>query len=190
MENKNNTTKNDSKKVLKNIAVSCAKSKAKSFVVNTAADKFANTEVGRSTCSAMTKTIKKGLNSICQSSAGKNAVQKAACGICGKSVKGAAARSVATKAVRGNVIFNTIMFAVNSVPDTYRVCTGKITAKEYGKRTAVNAASTAGGSAGYFIGMTIGTTICPGVGTAIGGVIGSITGSICAGKGVNKLFSK
>lgn len=189
MENKNNTTKNNQKKILKNIAVSCAESKAKSFVVNTATKKFVSSEAGRKTCVVMTKTIKKGVNTMCQSSAGKSAVKKAAQGVCGKAVKGAAARSVVTKTVRGNIITNTIMFAVNSVPDTYRVCTGKITAKEYGKRTAINAASTAGSSAGSIIGMTIGTAICPGVGTAIGSFIGSYAGGMFASKGMKKLFS-
>lgn len=188
MENKNNTTKNNPKKILKNIAISCAESKTKSFVVNTATKKFVSSEAGRKTCAVLTKTINKGVNTMCQSSAGKSAVKKAAQGVCGKAVKGAAARSVVTKTVRGNIITNTIMFAVNSVPDTYRVCTGKITAKEYGKRTAVNAASTAGSSAGSIIGMTIGTAICPGVGTLIGSTIGGIAGGMFASKGMKKLF--
>lgn len=184
----NNNTQNDTKKVLKKVAISCVESKAKSFVVKTATKKFVSSEVGRNTCAVMTKTIKKGVDTVCQSSAGKSAVKKAAQGICGKAVRGAAARSVATKAVRGNVITNTIMFAVNSIPDTYRVCTGKISAKEYGKRTAVNAATTAGSSAGSFIGMTIGTAICPGIGTALGSAIGGITGSMFASRGVKKMF--
>lgn len=189
MENKNNTTQNDTKKVLKNIAISCAESKAKSFVVNTSTKKFVSSEVGRKTCVVMTKTIKKGVNTMCQSSAGNSAVKKAAQGICGKAVKGAAARSVATKVIRGNIITNTIMFTVNSVPDTYRVCTGKISVKEYGKRIAVNAAGTAGSSAGTFIGMTIGTAICPGVGTAIGSFIGGYAGAMFASKGAKKMFT-
>lgn len=188
MENKNNTQKNDTKNVLKKVAISCAESKAKSFVVTTATKKFIGSDVGRNTCAVMTKTIKKGVDTMCQSSAGKTVVKKAAQGICGKAVKGAAARSVATKAVRGNIITNTIMFAVNSVPDTYRVCTGKITAKEYGKRTAVNASSTAGSSVGSIIGMTIGTVICPGIGTFIGSTIGGIAGGMFVSKGVKKLF--
>ena len=126
---------------------------------------------------------------MCQSSAGKKVVQKAASGVCKKAINGAASRSVVTKAIRGNVISNTIMFAVNSVPDTYRVCTGKISVKEYGTRTAINAASTAGGSVGYFIGMTIGTAILPGAGTAIGGFVGCWVGSVGASKSVKKVMS-
>ena len=189
MKHNNNITGNDTKKILKTIAISYAESKAKSLVVKTATKKFVSSEVGRKTCVTMTKTIRNGVNAVCKTSTGKRAIQKAAQGACSKVVNGAAARSVATKAVRGNIITNTIMFAVDSVPDTYRVCTGKITAKEYGKRTAVNAVSTVGGSAGYFIGMAIGTAICPGAGTAIGGFLGSMAGSVCASKGVKKFFS-
>ena len=54
MENQNNTTKNDAKKVLKNVVISCAESKVKSVVAKTATKKFISSEIGRNTCSVMT----------------------------------------------------------------------------------------------------------------------------------------
>ena len=115
MINIQSTTKNNVQNVLKKLVQSYASSQAKSFAAKTATKKFVSTAVGRTTCSAMTKTIRQGVNTMCHSHIGKKTVQKTASGICGKAIKGATARSVATKAVRGNVITNTFFFCIKFI---------------------------------------------------------------------------
>lgn len=177
----------DTQTALKESAKSFGKTGSKVLTTGVVTQQFLRTQVGRNTAAVTTHVVRKGVNVACKSNIGKNFVAKLAQGAGGKIVNGAAARTVATKAVRGNVITSTVMFAVTSIPDTYRVFTGKISSKEYGKRTVENAASTAGGTAGYLAGMTIGTAICPGIGTFIGGLIGGVAGGIGASTGVKKL---
>ena len=79
---------------------------------------------------------------------------------------------------------------VSVIPDTYRLCTGKISGGEFGERTACNGAGAVGGTGGAWAGAAIGLCICPGIGTAIGGFIGGIAGGIGASAGVGRLFHK
>lgn len=146
-------------------------------------------ELGRKAATVTTHAVRKGLDVAAKTEVGKSVIAKVAQGTCGKVLTGAAAKTVATKAIRGNIVTSTVMFAVTSIPDTCRVLTGRMKPSEYGKRTAENAASTAGGSAGYMAGMAIGTAICPGVGTAIGGIVGGIAGGIGASAGIKKIIS-
>ena len=80
-----------------------------------------------------------------------------------------------------------ISFVVSAVPDTVRLCTRKISGKEYAIRTASNGAGLAGGTGGAWAGAAIGTAICPGIGTAVGGFIGSMVGGIGGSTLVSKL---
>lgn len=154
-----------------------------------ATQQILRTEVGRNAAAAATKVVKEGVEAVCQTEVGKAVVNKIAQGVGGKMLGGAAARSVATKAIRGNVITSTVMFAVDSIPDTYNLATGKMSGKDYAKSRAAGAGGVAGGSAGYFAGMAIGTVICPGIGTAIGGFVGGVAGGIGGSAAVKKLTS-
>ena len=75
-------------------------------------------------------------------------------------------------------------------PDTVKLCTGKISGKEFGERTTCNGAGVVGGTGGAWAGAAIGSCICPGIGTAIGGFIGGIVGGMGASTGVGKLFRR
>ena len=81
---------------------------------------------------------------------------------------------------------NVITATVKSIPDTYKVLSGKISGKEYGIRMAERGAGIGGGTAGTWAGMAIGSFICPGVGTAIGGFVGGMLGSIGSSKAASK----
>lgn len=165
------------------------KSGSKVLVSGVATQQFLRSEIGRKAATVTTHAVRKGINLVCDTRIGRKAIEKFAQGIGGKVVNGAAARTVATKAIRGNIITSSIVFVVDSVPDTYRLCVGKISGKEFGKSRATGAASVAGGSIGYMTGMAIGTAVLPGVGTAIGGFVGGILGGIGGGAGAKKVLS-
>lgn len=165
------------------------KSGSKTLACGVATQQFLRTEAGRKAATVATHAVRKSINTVCKTGAGKKVVEKIAQGVGGKVVKGAAARTVATRAIRGNVITSSIVFAVDSVPDTYRLCAGKMTVKEYGKSRAAGAAGVAGGSAGYLAGMAVGTAVLPGVGTAIGGFVGGLLGGIGGTAGAKKVMS-
>ena len=165
------------------------KSGAKVLAVGVTTQQFLRTEVGRKTATITTHVVRKGINATCETEIGKKVVEKIAQSVGGKVLNGAAARIVATKAIRGNVITSTIVFAIDSVPDAFKLCTGKISVKDFGKNRATGAVGIAGGSVGYMAGMAIGTAIFPGVGTAVGGFIGGVLGGIGASTGTKKLMS-
>lgn len=79
---------------------------------------------------------------------GKNILTKTAAVIAGKQVTGVAATNVITKAVRTNTVISTVVFVGTSIPDTIRLCRGKIFGREYAESTASNAAGVGGGWAG------------------------------------------
>lgn len=164
------------------------KAGGKTLACGVATQQFLRTTAGRKSAVAATLAVRKGVNAVCKSGVGKKVVEKVAQGVGGKVVKGAAARTVATRAIRGNVITSSIVFAIDSVPDTYRLCTGKMSAKEFGKSRATGAAGVAGGSIGYLAGMAIGTAILPGIGTTIGGFVGGILGGIGGTAGARELI--
>ena len=165
------------------------KTGAKTLANGVATQQFLRSEVGRKAATITTHAVRKGINVVCDTEVGCKIIEKVAQGVGGKVVNGAAARTIATKAIRGNIITSTIVFAVDSVPDTYRLCVGKMSAKDFGKSRVTDAAGVAGGSIGYMAGMAIGTAVFPGVGTAIGGFVGGILGGIGGGSGAKKVLS-
>jgi hypothetical protein len=102
----------------------------------------------------------------------------------------AAARNILSRTASTNAITAAAAFVVSIIPDTVRLCTGKISGKEFGERTACNGAGAVGGTGGAWAGAAIGSCICPGIGTAIGGFIGGIAGGIGASAGVGRLFHR
>ena len=174
---------------LKFAAKQAAMNGGSTLVTGVAAQQLLRTQVGRNFAAIATKAIKPAVRTVMKTGAGKNVLTKTASVIAGKQVVGAAATNVITKALRTNAVVSTVVFVGTSIPDTIKLCRGKISGFEYAENTASNAAGVGGGWAGASAGAAIGTLICPGVGTAIGGIVGGLGGGIGASIGVKKVFS-
>ena len=175
---------------LKAASIQAAKSGGVTMVAGVVAQQFLRTGAGRGCAAAATKAVKPVVQAVMKTEVGKTAITKTASAFAGKQVAGAAAANVVTKAVRTNAIVSGVVFAVTTIPDTVKLCQGKITGREFAENTATNAAGVGGGWAGASAGAAIGSLICPGIGTAIGGIIGGLGGGMGASWGVKKLFSK
>lgn len=111
-----------------------------------------------------------------------------------KKIYGAAANKSLAKALRGNAVVEGITFVVFSIPDTYRVSTGKISGAQYTKNMISTVASIAGSIASTYgvgvaagaVGEKLGKKIDKRLGAAIGFVAGA-GGGILVGVAVNKL---
>lgn len=111
-----------------------------------------------------------------------------------KKIYGNAANKSLAKALRGNAIVEGITFIVFSVPDTYRVSTGRISGAQYTKNMISAAASFMGTVAGTYaaglaagaIGEKFGKKANKRVGAIIGFVAGA-GGGMLAGAAVNKI---
>ncbi len=175
---------------LKAASIQAAKSGGVTMVAGVVAQQFLRTGAGRGCAAAATKAVKPVVQAVMKTEVGKTAITKTASAFAGKQVAGAAAANVVTKAVRTNAMVSGVVFAVTTIPDTVKLCQGKITGREFAENTATNAAGVGGGWAGASAGAAIGSLICPGIGTAIGGIIGGLGGGMGASWGVKKLFSK
>ena len=174
---------------LKFAAKQAAKSGGTTLVTGVAAQQLLRTHVGRNFAAIATKVVKPVVRSAMKTEVGKNVLTKTASVIAGKQVVGAAATNVITKALRTNVVVSSIVFVGTSIPDTVRLCRGRITGREYAENTASNAAGVGGGWAGASAGAAIGSAVFPGVGTIVGGIVGGIGGGIGVSLGVRKVFS-
>lgn len=148
---------------------------------------------GRDVAAAATKVVKPVVKSAMKTEVGKQVLTKTASVIAGKQVTQQAAVNVLTKAARTNAVTSAAMFVATSIPDTIKVCRGKMSGADYAENLASNAAGVAGGWSGASVGAAIGTAIFPGVGTIIGGLIGGIGGGIGASSAMRKatgLFRK
>ena len=172
---------------LKSSAKQGACTAGKTMVTGVATQQILRTEVGRTVSAAAQKGIGKAIDATMKTQAGRKVIEKTASAIGGKAVSGAAAKQVLSRAGSTNVVTAAISFVVSAVPDTVRLCTRKISGKEYAIRTASNGAGLAGGTGGAWAGAAIGTAICPGIGTAVGGFIGSMVGGIGGSTLVSKL---
>lgn len=167
-----------------------AESGACTMVSGVAAQQLLRTNVGRSFAAAATKAVKPAVNAAMKTEAGRKVVEKTASVIARQAVSGGAAANVITKALRTNAVVSTVTFVGTSIPDTIKLCRGKISGRQYAENTVSNAAGVGGGWAGASAGAAIGTLICPGIGTTIGGIIGGLGGGIGASAGIRKLFKR
>lgn len=172
---------------LKSSAKQGACTAGKTMVTGVATQQILRTGAGRTVSAAAQKGIGKAIDATMKTQAGRKVIEKTASAIGGKAVSGAAAKQVLSRAGSTNVVTAAISFVVSAVPDTVRLCTHKISGKEYAIRTASNGAGLAGGTGGAWAGAAIGTAICPGIGTAVGGFIGSMVGGIGGSTLVSKL---
>lgn len=130
---------------------------------------------------AIAKKCAEGLvDKACTFKYGKKVVHNVASLVTGKSLTGAAAQSVAKKTLRSNVVVNSAMFMVETIPDAYKTCNGKMSGTQFAKKTGARAAGMGGCAAGSVWGASVGTALCPGIGTAVGGFVGGVIGSISA----------
>ena len=172
---------------LKSSAKQGACTAGKTMVTGVATQQILRTGAGRTVSAAAQKGIGKAIDATMKTQAGRKVIEKTASASGGKAVSGAAAPQVLSRAGSTNVVTAAISFVVSAVPDTVRLCTRKISGKEYAIRTASNGAGLAGGTGGAWAGAAIGTAICPGIGTAVGGFIGSMVGGIGGSTLVSKL---
>ena len=172
---------------LKSSAKQGACTAGKTMVTGVATQQILRTGAGRTVSAAAQKGIGKAIDATMKTQAGRKVIEKTASAIGGKAVSGAAAKQVLSRAGSTNVVTAAVSFVVSAVPDTVRLCTHKISGKEYAIRTASNGAGLAGGTGGAWAGAAIGTAICPGIGTAVGGFIGSMVGGIGGSTLVSKL---
>ena len=172
---------------LKSSAKQGACTAGKTMVTGVATQQILRTGAGRTVSAAAQKGIGKAIDATMKTQAGRKVIEKTASAIGGKAVSGAAAKQVLSRAGSTNVVTAAVSFVVSAVPDTVRLCTRKISGKEYAIRTASNGAGLAGGTGGAWAGAAIGTAICPGIGTAVGGCIGSMVGGIGGSTLVSKL---
>ena len=178
------------KEAFKASGIQAGKTTGKTMVTGVATQQFLRTSAGRTTTAVLQKSANKAIEAAMRSGVGRKVVEKTAEGVGKRALTGAAARNVLSRTASTNVVTATAAFAVSAIPDTIRLCTGKISGKEYGERTACNGAGAVGGTGGAWAGAAIGSCICPGIGTAIGGFIGGIAGGIGASTGVSKLFHR
>lgn len=164
-----------------------ALSGATALVGGVAAQQALRTTVGRNAAAAATKAVKPVVESAMKTQVGREVLTKTASVIAGRQVVGHAAVNVLTKASRTNVVTSAAMFAATVIPDTVKLCRGKLTGADYVENMVSNAAGIGGGWAGASAGAAIGTAICPGIGTIIGGLIGGI-GASSASRKVTSLF--
>ena len=114
-------------------------------------------------------------------------------------ISGIAASKQLAKMMRSNAVTSAITFAVFSVPETYKLASGKASGAQYAKNLSSIAGSVLGGAGGAIaagaaaskIGAAVGTTITPGIGTAIGivgGMVGGAAGSFAVNTVGNVLY--
>ena len=147
-----------------------------------------STSAGHNFAAAMTKGMKPGIEAAMKTQIGKEVLTKTASAMAGRQVAGQAAVNVLTKAARTNAVTSAAVFVATSIPDTVRLCQGKISGADYAENLASNAAGIGGGWGGASAGAAIGTAICPGVGTVIGGLVGGIGGGM-AGSALMRKFT-
>ena len=172
---------------LKSSAKQGACTAGKTMVTGVATQQILRTGAGRTVSAAAQKGTGKAIDATMKTQAGRKVIEKTASAIGGKAVSGAAAKQVLSRAGSTNVVTAAVSFVVSAVPDTVRLCTRKISGKEYAIRTASNGAGLAGGTGGAWAGAAIGTAICPGIGTAVGGFVGSMVGGIGGSSLVSRL---
>lgn len=111
-----------------------------------------------------------------------------------KKIYGNAANKSLAKALRGNAMVEGVAFIMFSVPDTYRVTTGKISGAQYTKNMLSAAASLMGSIAGVYgagmavgvVGEKIGKKVNKKAGAIIGFAVGA-GGGMLSGFAVNKI---
>jgi len=105
-------------------------------------------------------------------------------------IYGAAAINNVSKVLRGNVVTGIATTVVLSVPDFYRLFSGKVSVAQVFKNVTKTGAGVAGGVGGYMGGAAAGAavgSVVPIVGTAVGGILGGLAGGFLGSSGASKV---
>lgn len=129
------------------------------------------TQFGRNLTAYIQWGTKSGVDTIYKFKLGKDLVHKLSQTLFDKGIYGGAAKNAATKFLRTNIIANAAVLIVASLPDTYYLLQGKISAPQYIKNLVVNGASIGGATVGVVLGSMLGPH-----GMLAGGIIGGAAG--------------
>lgn len=129
------------------------------------------TSVGRKFAALTTKGAKYAVDNIWKTDFGKKVITKLAKSLIKKNVTGAAAKNVLIKNIRTDVITQTILFVITSIPDTVSLIKGKVSNQQYIKNLCVGGATATGATIGMWLGG-IATSNQGGWGIPIGGLVG------------------
>lgn len=132
---------------------------------------------------------RKTVDTICRTPVGGTAIRKLMSSVSRTPLTQGAARNSALNVFRTNVITGAVMTAATTVPDLISVGRGKMTWKQFGKNTAVNASGVSGGMSGAWVGAAAGSFLLPGAGTVIGGIVGSMSGGVAASYAAKKVVN-
>lgn len=169
------------------VAVKTAvRSGATTMAVGVATQQILRTTIGRHVVATTTQMSRHAVDSICRTQIGSTVVRKLMSSVLGKQLTQTAARNAAIQMARTNVITGTVMTVASCAPDLVKVSRGKMSWKQFGKNSAVNAAGVGGGLSGAWLGAAIGSCILPGVGSVIGGMIGGMSGGVATSCGAQK----
>ena len=105
-------------------------------------------------------------------------------------IYGAAAINNVSKVLRGNVVTGIATTVVMSVPDFYRMFSGKMSGAQVFKNVAKTGAGVVGGVGGWMGGAAAGAaagSVIPIVGNVAGGIIGGLLGSFAGGSAGSKV---
>ncbi|OOR89924.1 hypothetical protein B0181_05805 [Moraxella caviae] len=109
-----------------------------------------------------------------------------------KPVYGAAAKTSASKLLRGNAVTGIVTVTVLSSVDLFRMFQGRVSGAQVFKNVINTGVGVAAGTAGWASGVATGAALgsfIPGIGTAAGGILGGIIGSLGGGAAASKVSS-
>ena len=178
----------DRAEALKAAVSNAVKTGAITMASGVAAQQILRTSIGRGAAAAATNVTRKAVDAFCRTTVGKEVVRRLMSSVLGKQLMQSAARNAAIRMARTNVVTATVTTVATAIPDTVKLCRGRISGKQFFKNSAVNAASVGTGAGGAWLGGLIGSAIFPGVGTVIGGLIGGIGGGVAGSAGTKKVL--
>ena len=100
------------------------------FISSVLVRQFFKTAMGRGLLTTSTQASKSAVNSVYNYALGKDTIHKFAAVICEKHVTGAAAKNVVITFFRTNVIVNTTLILINTVPDFIKFMDNRMSWKE------------------------------------------------------------
>ena len=125
-----NYKKIDTGDALKISFVESIKTGGSVFISSVLVRQFFKTAMGRGLLTTSTQASKSAVNSVYNYALGKDTIHKFAAVICEKHVTGAAAKNVVIKFFRTNVIVNTTLILINTVPDFIKFMDNRMSWKE------------------------------------------------------------
>lgn len=173
---------------LKKAGLQSVKTGGTTMVIGVGTQQLLRTEIGYTINRVVDNGAKTLVDTVCKSELGKQAVEKTASFLGGKAVAGEAAKRVLTKGASANAITGSILLVAQTIPDTYKLCKGKISGVDFTENLTSNTVGIGGGYGGAAAGVAVGTAVSPGIGTVVGGVIGGVVGGIAGSSAVRGIW--